>query len=199
MKGIIGIVLGILLMQVKPDNGTFTIYQDGKKVGTEEFSLNRGRGGYVADGRTRVTVGSETYDLRSHMELDDQLRPTFYEYQRQGSSIRLTIRKGGVSDLEYTVAGKTSPQDIRFPEDGVIVDNNFFHHYLLLLSRAGRTSVTLPAVVPQSGALGQISVRSAGTGKYEIETDNLKLLAITDNDGRLLRITDPSGKVIVER
>lgn len=190
--------LGLGLPQLRSDSGRFTIYQDGRPVGTEEFSISPGKGGYIAEGRTRITVGGESYDLKSHLEMDDQFRPTFYEYQRQGSSLRFRIRKD-VSEFEYTVDGKTSPVDVRFPEGGAIIDNNFFHHYIFLLQRMQQSQVTFPVVVPQSMTLGQITVRVLGGGKFEIETDALKIHAETDAGGRLRRMTDPGGKVIVER
>lgn len=188
----------LLAMPIKTEQGQFTIYQDGKRIGTEEFSIGVRPGGYTAEGRTRISVGNQTFDLRSRMELDNELKPTFYEYQSKGNTIRLKVEQP-VSELEYIVGGKTEPHDLRLPADGVIIDDNFFHHYLILLYRTGIAGKTVAAFVPQQMTLGPLTVRSTGNQTYELETSNVKVVATTDADGRLIRLTVPEAKVVVER
>lgn len=190
--------LVLLLVPVKPETGHFTIYQDGKKIGTEDFSITLRNGGYLATGRTHIAVGNQTFDLKSRMELDAQLHPTFYQYESRGNIIRLKI-ENPTSELEYVVGGKSEPHDVRFPADGVIIDDNFFHHYLILLYRAGVTGASIPTFVPQQLTLGTLTVRSTGNHIYEIEASDIKLNATTDADGRLIRLTRPDAKVVVER
>lgn len=128
--------LALLFIPIKAETGRFTIYQDGKKIGTEAFSIMPTARGYIAEGRTRISSGPQTADLKSRMELNEALSPTSYEYQSQGNIIRLKVADP-VSELQYIVDGKTETQDVRFSVEGVIIDNNFFHHYALLLYRAG--------------------------------------------------------------
>lgn len=192
------LTLVLLLVPIKPETGHFTIYQDGKKIGTEDFTISLRTGGYVAQGRTQLSVGNQNFDLKSRMELDEQLRPTFYEYESKGNIIRLRVGTP-TSELEYVVGGKPVPHDVRFPSNGAIIDDNFFHHYLLLLYRAGVTASSIPTFVPQQLTLGTLNVRSTGNHTYEIETSDVKLTATTDADGRMIRLTRPDAKVIVER
>jgi hypothetical protein len=88
---------------------------------------------------------------------------------------------------------------VRFPVNGIIIDNNFFHHYALLLYRTGLNSTAIPALVPQELTVGQITVRSLGNRTYEFDTGNIKVTATTDQDGRMIRLTVPDAKVVVER
>jgi hypothetical protein len=190
--------LALLLIPIKAETGRFTIYQDGKKIGTEEFSIMPTGRGYIAEGRTQISAGPEPADLKSRMELNEGLRPTSYEYQSKGNIIRLKVADP-LSELEYIVNGKSETQDVRFPADGVIIDNNFFHHYSLLLYRAALGASTVPALVPQELTIGQISVRSLGNRTYEFDTGNIKATATTDAEGRMIRLTVPDAKVVVER
>ena len=188
----------MLLAPIKTESGQFTIYQDGKKIGTEEFSVSQRSGGYLALGHTQVSVDNQTFDLRSRMELDQQLKTTFYEFQSKGNIVRLKVGKP-VSELEYTLDGKIQPHHVNFPADGAILDDNFFHHYLILLYRAGAQETTIATFVPQQMTLGAVTIRPTGNRTFEIETSNVKLVATTDPDGRLVRITVPGAKVVVER
>ncbi|PYR99582.1 MAG: hypothetical protein DMG12_20330 [Acidobacteria bacterium] len=190
--------LFMLLAPIKTESGQFTIYQDGKKIGTEEFSVSQRSGGYLALGHTQVSVDNQTFDLRSRMELDQQLKTTFYEFQSKGNIVRLKVGKP-VSELEYTLDGKIQPHDVNFPADGAILDDNFFHHYLILLYRAGAQETTIATFVPQQMTLGAVTIRPTGNRTFEIETSNVKLVATTDPDGRLVRIAVPGAKVVVER
>jgi hypothetical protein len=188
----------LLLAPIKAENGQFTIYQDGKKIGTEDFSISPKQGGYLAQGHTQIAVNNEKFDLQSRMELDEKLIPTFYELQSKGSLLRLKVGNP-LTELEYTIDGKSEPQDIRFPSDGAIIDDNFFHHYLILLYRAGVGVTTIPTFVPQQLTLGTLMIRPAGKQMFELETPNLKMTATTDAEGRLIRLTVPDAKVVVER
>jgi hypothetical protein len=199
------ILLSFLLMltapyleRVKLENSHFNVYQDGKKIGTENFSITPRGTGFTAQGNIRISMNNQTVELRSRMELDAQLRPTYYEVESKGNLIKLKVEQP-LSELEYVVQGKSQPHDVRFPADGVILDDNFFHHYLILLYRANLDGASLPTFVPQQNTLGLLSVRAGANRTYELETANLKLVATTDADGRLLRLSVPDAKVVVER
>ena len=186
--------LTLLLAPIKTESGHFTIYQDGKKIGTEDFSVIQRQQGYVVEGRT--SIGEVR--ISSRMELNEQLAPTFYEYSDSRSTIRVKI-ENPISELETTFSGKSSTADFRFPAGGVILDNNFFHHYLILLYRVQPLQTLFPVFVPQDFRVGSVSIRPTGGRKYELEAGDVKLEATTDADGRLVRLAVPEKKVIVER
>jgi hypothetical protein len=140
----------------------------------------------VAEGRTQFAA--EKTPLISRMELDANLNPVSYEYTRGAGTIRVRIAAPS-SELTIVDGADTSSTQFRFPEGAAIVDNNFFHHYLLLLYRIKTPSQTVPIFVPQDMQVGQARVQSTGTRAYDVE----------DDSGRLVRLTVPAAKVVVER
>ena len=191
----------LLVVPLRMETGRLTIYQEGKKIGTEDFTITpRPAGGYVVEGHTVISTPEQNTDLLSHMELDEALKTTAYQFTSSVGSIRLQV-DSPTSRLEYSFQGDTQSEDIRFPTNGAIIDTNFFHHYAILLYRiAGQSGgTTIPALAPQELQLGAVNVRNAGNNTYEIETRNLKVTATTDKDGRLIRLSLPDAKVVVER
>jgi len=190
----------LLVAALRPETGRFTIYQDGKKIGTEEFTITPRRGGYSVEGRTVFMDPNNPVDLKSRMELNENLNLTSYDFQSTASSIHLKI-DSPTSELEYTVQGAKKSDDVRFPDGGAIMDTNFFHHYAILLYRfaAVPAKSTLPVFVPQQLELGSITMKNTGNNTFEIDTGNFKVVATTDKDGRLIRLNVPDAKVVVER
>ena len=190
----------LLLAPLKAESGRFTILQDGRKLGVEDFSLTPQRGGYLVEGHTVINDGSRSFDLRSAMELNAALQVTSYQFRTTGSSIDLTVTSDA-SHLETNVQGQRQSDDVQFPKDGVIIDSNFFHHFAILIHRIRATPASgpIPAFVPQELQLAPITVKVLGPNAYEIDTGNVKVEATTDSEGRLLRLSVPSAKVVVER
>jgi hypothetical protein len=190
----------LFITPIKPETGHFTIYVDGKKMGTEEYRIVPQRGGYLVEGRTVITSGAQSADLKSRMELDEALLPKSYEFESRGNVVKLKV-DAPLSDLEYTSLGKKQSDTIRFPKDGVIVDSNFFHHYALLLYRIGSAqgASTVSTFVPQALELGPMTIRNLGNHTYEMDTSEVKVKATTDMEGKLIRLEVPAAKVVVER
>jgi len=190
----------LVLAPLRMESGRFTIYQDGKKIGTEDFSITPRNGGYVVEGHTLILDTNQRADLLSHMELNEALKPTSYAFTSSVGSIQLKVDTP-TSRLEYSFQGDKQSDDIRFPEEGVIIDTNFFHHYAILLYRMAQKpeSTTFPAFTPQELRLGPMKVRNIGINTYEMDTGNLKVTATTDKEGRLTRLSVPDVKVVVER
>ena len=185
-----------LITPVKPESGKFTIYQDGKRLGTEQFTITAIKGGYRAEAETQMA--GEPEPIKARMELDEQLNPLSYEYTRGAGTIRVKVDKP-LSEIETSANGQTSSIDFRFPEGGFIVDNNFFHHFLLLFYKVGLTGSTLSVFVPQDMQMGSATIRPKGNRTFEFEMGDIKGEATTDVDGRLIKLTVPDAKVTVER
>ena len=190
----------LLVIPLRMETGRLTIYQDGKKIGTEDFTITPRSGGYVVDGHTVINAPNQNADLLSHMELNDELKPLLYQFTSPVASVRLKI-DSPTSQLEYSFQGDKQTDEVRFPADGVIIDSNFFHHYAILLYRITGTSTatTVSAFAPQELQVGPMKVQSVGNNTYEMDTGNLKVIATTDKEGRLIRLSVPDAKVVVER
>src|SRR5436309_13132310 len=193
MNVLLSLVL-LLLAPVKIEHGRFNVIKDGKRIGTEEFSVMKQGAGYVIDGKT--TIGNLT--ISSKMEMDDKLAPTSYEASSREGTMRVRVASP-ISELQTVVGGETSSADFRFPDGGVILDNNFFHHYLILLYRVQMGQTSFPVFVPQDKSIGSAVVRSTGPRTYDLEIGDVKMQATTDADGSLIKLTVPAAKVVVER
>jgi len=186
----------LLLAPVVPESGRFTIRQNGQTVGTEEFSIRAQNKGFVAEGRTRLNGDPET--LVSRMELDENLNPISYEYSHGKGTIRIRVQAES-SDLNVVENGETSSTSFRFPKGGSIVDNNFFHHYLILLYRVKGPTELLPIFVPQDMQVGSAKVSAKPGRMYELEVGDVTLQATVDEAGKMLRLAVPKANVVVER
>lgn len=186
--------LVLLLAPIKIESARFTISLEGKRIGTEEFSIVQRQKGYLIEGRT--SIGD--MKISSRMELDEKLIPTSYEYSNAQGTIRVKVADP-VSELQSVVGGETSVADFRFPAGGIILDNNFFHHYLILLYRVQSGQNSFSVFVPQDMRVGSASVKSGASRTYDLEVGDVKLHATTDADGRLIKLAVPDAKVIVER
>jgi hypothetical protein len=184
----------LLLAPVKLEHAQFNIVRDGNKIGSEEFTVAKQGANYLIDGKT--TIGDMT--ISSRMELDDKLLPVSYQASSREGTLRVKIASP-ISEIESVVAGETSSADFRFPDGGLILDNNFFHHYLVLLYRAQAGQSAFTVFVPQDRSLGTATVRSTGPRAYDLQVGEVKMQATTDSDGRLLKLSFPSARVVVER
>jgi hypothetical protein len=81
----------------------------------------------------------------------------------------------------------------------VILDNNFFHHYLVLLYRAQMGQSNFSIFVPQDMSIGSAMAQSTGPRTYDLMVGDVKMQATTAADGSLIKLTVPSANVVVER
>jgi hypothetical protein len=190
------VLLSLLLLfgPVKIEQGRFNIVKDGKKIGTEEFTVARRGSSYAIDGK--ITIGDLT--ISSKMELNENLIPISYEAATPQGAIRVKVASP-LSELQTVVGGDTSSADFRFPDRGVILDNNFFHHYLVLLYRAQGGQSNFEVFVPQDMRVGSATVRSTGPRMFDLQVGDIKMQATTDADGSLIKLTVPGANVVVER
>ena len=136
--------------------------------------------------------------ISSEMELDEKLAVTSYQVSSREGTISVKVASP-LSELKTIVNGETSSADFRFPEGGVILDNNFFHHYLILLYRAQAGQNSLAVFVPQDMRVGTASIRSTAPRTYDLTVGEVRLQATVDADGTLTRLVVPAANVVVER
>jgi hypothetical protein len=111
-------------------------------------------------------------------------------------------------EYEIVNEGRTKTVSFQFPEDGFIVDNNFFHHVQLLIQKLHRRSGELVVVVPQDMRTATAIVKQKDARTFTLEGDVIRTVeldgvaievSVDPGDGRLLRLTTPFSKVVVER
>ena len=130
------LLLALVLVLPQTESAEFTISLNGLRVGTEEFSVLRRGSGFLATGRTELRVGGGTVVAESRMELDSDFSPLSYRFESGDQTIQMEMGEE-TTHVDITVAGEVTSYDIRFPSGGIIVDDNFFHHYGVLLNRLG--------------------------------------------------------------
>src|SRR5215831_5076841 len=79
----------------------------------------------------------------SSVVLYEKLIPVSYEATSTGGTTRVTVGSP-TSELQTVVNGETSAADFRFPEGAVILDNNLFDHYLILMYRVQTGQTNFP-------------------------------------------------------
>ena len=184
----------LLLAPIKIEHGRFNIVKDGRRIGTDEFTVVMRGSNYLIDGK--ATIGDVI--LASKMELDSKLETVAYEVSNQQGRIRIKVASP-ISEMETLVGGETSTTDFRFPESGVILDNNFFHQYLVLLYRAQMGQTKVAVFVPQDMSVGSATIKSTGPRTYDLEVGDVKMQATTAADGSLIKLVVPGANVVVER
>src|SRR5688572_2392895 len=100
----------LLLAPIVTESSRFNIYQNGQRIGSEDFTISARPGGFLAEGRTQLN-GVAT-PLVSRMELDDQLNPTAYEFQQGSGTIRVKI-EDPISEFERVAEGERTTVDFR--------------------------------------------------------------------------------------
>src|SRR5215468_2487921 len=87
------------------------------------------------------------------------LIPVSYEATSTGGTTRVTVGSPA-SELRTVVNGETSSADFRFPEGAVILDNNLFDHYLILMCPVQTGQTNFPVFVPQDRRIDSATVQS---------------------------------------
>ena len=157
MNLLLSLLLLVAPAPVKTEHGRFSITKDGKAIGTDEFDVSRRGSNYVFEGKT--IIGDIT--IASRLEVTEKLVPVSYEATSTGGTTRVTVGSP-TSELQTVVNGETSSADFRFPDGGVILDNDLFDHYLILMYRVQTGQTNFPVFVPQNRRIRSATVQSTG-------------------------------------
>lgn len=191
------VLLSLLLLfapAVKMEHGHFKILKDGTNIGSDDFTLSLNGASYVLEGKT--TIGETT--MTSRLELTEKLVPVSYELTTPGGTTRVNIASP-LSELQTVINGETSSANFRFPEGALILDNNVFDHYLIMMYRVQAGETAFPVFVPQDRSVGRATVRMTAPRVYELTVGDVKMEATVDADGTLTKLSVPAAKVVVER
>ena len=194
MNVLLSLLLLVMPAPVKTEHGRFNIVKDGRNIGTDEFTVSRHDTNYVFE--SKIVIGATT--VSSRMEVTEKLMPVSYEISNSEGTLKVNVASP-VSELQTVINGETSSADFRFPDGGVILDNNLFDHYLVLMYRAQAGQREFSVFVPQDRSVGTAKVRSTGPRTYELEIGEVRMQATVDGDGTLTRLSVPSANVVVER
>ena len=197
------------------DKGKFTIKLAGQTVGHEEFDIAPSEGGWLAKGTSDIKPPEGAPSkVTGSLTLQADGSPISYEWVAQSDKTNGAhiIFANGIARITLEMQGaRPFQQDLSFNNPLIIVlDNNLYYQYAVLAriydwSKSGEQ--VFPVLIPQDLTPGTVRVVSTGSasadGKtYEglkVNSSDLEILLLLDNNHRLIRLEVPEAKVSVIR
>ena len=158
-----------------------------------------------------------TFRIHSTLRFNELFEPEAYEVVQDAGPNRMRAKVQFLPDrsrVSYVSDEGTDQRRIELKKDVTVLDDNVFHHYLILskrydLCRGGIQQFS--AFVPQQFLTGRISVSEAGKEEIEVEgqpyrlrrflvdTGELKVNLWLDGDLRLKKLAIPDSEIEVVR
>jgi hypothetical protein len=204
------------------EKGVFKIVVDGEEKGTEEFEIAPVGNQFVAKGKIRLTVTRDDKPTQFLIESDllmqsdyDPVRYTMVQKSDGNTSTAKMEFDRGTANAEFNTGSGSEKRQYQFEPGVALLDDNVFHHYVLLARRYNYEKGGLQelyAFIPQESIGGILRMNYKGDEKIEIngkstevqhlivDTNDLKLdLYLEGPEHRLVKLEVPSSNVVVLR
>lgn len=200
------------------DEGTFTLYLDGREVGTENFAIRRSGEGpqaqVIATAEIQMEVPEGRLDLRPALQAaGSDMEVSAYQIRISGhlqEEIYVTL---GDRRFRTSVRSERGEQEreYRATPGTVLLDTGVAHQYFFISSRMGTSGGSVPVLIPREGAQYELQVSVVGTERIQIggsttEARHLRLEGRgetrelwVDGENRILRLEHPAGGYVAER
>ena len=197
--------------------GAFRILQGGKEVGQEEFEIEWSAEEIRARAQLTLKVEGKKVEETATLTLSPNYEPRSYEWKRikpAGQFVRVQF-EGSKAAVEFPSGEETDRREFEFEHTRVVIlDNNFFHHYILLLrqydfGRGGAQPVRIlipqalwPAVVTlELQGLEEATEKAAGPSlrKLRMTSEDNEVWLWVDEKAELTRLAAPQAGVEVIR
>ncbi|HET7274616.1 MAG TPA: hypothetical protein VFI91_05525 [Longimicrobiaceae bacterium] len=135
------------------DEGTFEVFVDGRRVGTEQFTIRQTGVGSnaeaIATGRVELALPTGTLVLLPRLRATGfQADPVAYEITIEGDSPRTIVGTVGDGRFSARIASPSGEQLREYvaSSGATILDEGIAHHYYFLArrSRNGRVPILIP-------------------------------------------------------
>ena len=197
------------------DEGSFSLYRSGERIGREDFSIRTAPG---ADGRvlvTQATIALGERRVAPGINADTSGFPARYQREVREAGAVVERYQGqatrGRFSSQLLLPDGESAREFRLPAGTVIADDDIIHH-LWLIARRGVGAV-VPVLVPRRNLVEMVRVESGGTEHLSIDLrqfDTVKLVlrgTVTGTvrevwlaaDGRILKAAIPDLKLVALR
>jgi len=197
------------------DKGKLTIKLDGQTVGHEEFEIASSGAAWLAKGTTDIKPpDGGASKVTGTLTLQPDGAPISYEWTSQAektNGAHILFAKG-VAKITLEMQGaRPFEQDLSFNTPLIaVLDNNLYHQYAVLAriyDWSKRGAQTFPVIIPQDLTPGTITVESTGSASADgksyqglkVNTSDLEIILLLDNNHRLIRLEVPTAKVSVIR
>ena len=177
------------------EQGTFKILFGGNVIGQERFQIVGEGSNFKATAEVNLTVdrGSQkaSFHIRSLLQFTKSFEPLYYQIQQESAANIMKARvnfKPGRSQAIYETGKETDAREIELKKDVLVLDDNVFHHYIILarrfdFSRGGIQEFT--AFVPQQFMAGSISVEDKGFEQVTLGDRQVSLQHLLVDTGEL--------------
>ncbi len=191
------------------DAGTYEILLNGELVGLERFVVQSDGAAVRAAGRVTSShdaAGIVAGEVR--LLLDQVYRPDRYELKPSGGSLGSVVglRRGNRLRMQTESADGERVKEFVAPDDLVILERGFAHHYFLLLGliRESASGEQLSLVVPSEGRQFRATVHDEGEDAVSIDGETVTARRYVvegggethtlweSSDGRVLRVEIPT-------
>lgn len=194
------------------DQGSFTITQNGQRIGREDFTITASPGTAGIEYSARATVQYGDRRLEPQLRTDSAGVAMSYEVTTRGANEppaqwKGSIVRGVVSARIQTPRGESAREYI-VTRGALVLDDEVFHQYFFV----GRANGQVTAMLPRENTQIRIRVERAGTervaiGTREIEGTHLVLTepagtkreVWVDSEGRVLKVALPARGIVALR
>lgn len=198
------------------DEGSFTITQNGTRIGREDFRIRRTPAGdasvnFVAS----ATVSLGARQLAPDLRTDTHGGLVAYRVEvRSGAAMQERLKgavERGLFSAVLTTARGEAAREYMVSDGAVILDDDVYHQYYFVTTQAARGAV-LPVVVPRRNV--QVTMRVESQGSEAVTVGGRSMAAThlvltepggasrdlwADAQGRVLRVGLPSRGIVAER
>lgn len=189
----------------EPLSDRLRILVNGQPIGQERYRITRTATEIEARGEVELEVEGQKIRQTSRLLLGADLSPRSYEWRMETPRtawVKVEFA-GAVATLRYPLPeGKEDQQVFEFATPRVaLLDNNIFHHYLLLAEfydyKAGGVQ-TVKVFVPQAVQPGEARLELRGVETLEVEgrPQPVRQLVITTEDNEVLLWLTESGRFV---
>ncbi len=177
------------------ESGSFRIFFGGEEIGEEKFQIIEEASALKAIAEIRIAVDREkekvVFLIHAALQFTRSFEPLSYQVVQEAGPNKMRARvnfKPGKSEAIYETGKETDTRQIELKKDVMILDDNVFHHYLVLVkrydfSKGGQQEFS--AFVPQQFLSGGVSVADKGKEMVQIGNKNLSLQHLLVDTGEL--------------
>lgn len=197
------------------DEGSFTLYKDGERIGREDFSIRTAPG---AEGRVLVaqaTVATGDRRVAPGINADTSGLPTRYQREVRVAGSVIESYRGQATRGRYSSSlmhgDGESAREFRLPLGAVAADDDIVHQ-LWFIARRG-TGATVPVLVPRRNVVEMVRIETVGPERLSIdlrqyEATRLVLRTVGGSvvrevwiaaDGRILKAAIPALGLVALR
>jgi hypothetical protein len=167
------------------EQGSFKIFFGGELIGEEKFQIGAEATNYKAWAEIHLTLerGKDkvTFNIKPSLQFTKFFEPLTYKVLQEAGDnhMKASIHfKPETSQALYETGQETDSREIKLSGDVVVLDDNVFHHYVLLAKRYDYSKSGVQefsAFVPQQFLAGSISVADQGFENIQLGNKTLSL------------------------